>query len=159
MAAPRPIPPLPITPSFRASAVRANFHYINFSFSTMPRDKAYFIHTYKHGFINKLTITSKEKPSKCVHSVCSQWQAFISVYYQTKLILCMLLTLEPSKYWLSLQLCLWLFEYVCFHLCQGLLRRKKAAASLWCLPFSRQGNTKSSSALFLLWNPWGWMIG
>lgn len=91
----------------------------------MPRDKAYFIHTCKHGFINKLTITSKEKPSKCAHSVCSRWQAFISVYYQTKQILCMLLTLDPSKYWLILQLCLRLFEYVCFHLCQGLLRRKK----------------------------------
>lgn len=37
---------------------------------------------------------------------------------------CMLLTLDPSKYWLILQLALLLCGYVCFHLYQGLLRKK-----------------------------------
>ncbi len=54
-------PPLPITPSFRASVVRTDFHSINltclFQFFTMQRNIVYFIHTaWACGFIDTKTL-------------------------------------------------------------------------------------------------------
>lgn len=161
-------PPLPVTPSFRASVVRADFHSINFTclfqFFTMPRNIVYFIHTaYEHvdSLIQRHSITSKDTHT---HTPISMYILFTpgdknSKQYMIRLSWsAMLLTLDPPKYWLILQLCLRLSGYVCFHLYQGLLR-KKAGASLWFLPFRRQGYIESSSALCLLWNPGGRMIG
>ena len=61
----------------------------------------------------------------------------------------MLLTLDPPKYGLILQLCLQLSGYVCFHLYQVLLS-KKAGASLWFSSVWQAGDIESSSAFLVL---------
>ena len=65
-----------------------------------------------------------------------------------------------TLYWQNMDWTLssvWHFLTVCFHLYQGLLR-KKSWVPLRFLPLQRQGNNESSSALSLFWSPRGRMI-